>query len=136
MIYSPEFWSKDAYRAKVKTPFELVASTARALECGRCGFAAARAVGRAHGRAAVPVRASHRLLGQVETWVNTGALLNRLNFALAFAGDHMAGANVDLKPDVRRRMLPETPKWRFLARSIFSSTARSRRARARRSRRG
>ncbi len=31
MIYSPEFWSKDAYRAKVKTPFELVASTARAL---------------------------------------------------------------------------------------------------------
>jgi uncharacterized protein (DUF1800 family) len=31
MIYSPEFWSKTAYRAKVKTPFELVASTARAL---------------------------------------------------------------------------------------------------------
>ena len=31
MIYSPEFWSKDAYRAKVKTPFELVASAARAL---------------------------------------------------------------------------------------------------------
>ena len=35
MIYSPEFWSKQTYRAKVKTPFELVASTARALECGR-----------------------------------------------------------------------------------------------------
>src|SRR6202049_4342990 len=31
MIYSPEFWSRDAYRAKVKTPFELVVSTARAL---------------------------------------------------------------------------------------------------------
>jgi hypothetical protein len=31
-------------------------------------------------------------------WVNTGALLNRLNFALAFASDHMAGASVDLKP--------------------------------------
>jgi len=31
MIYSPEFWSHDAYRAKVKTPFELVVSTARAL---------------------------------------------------------------------------------------------------------
>ena len=27
MIYSPEFWSKETYRAKVKTPFELVAST-------------------------------------------------------------------------------------------------------------
>src|SRR3984957_16699907 len=31
MIYSPEFWSRDAYRAKIKTPFELVISTARAL---------------------------------------------------------------------------------------------------------
>src|SRR4029077_2411149 len=31
MIYSPEFWSRAAFRAKVKTPFELVASTTRAL---------------------------------------------------------------------------------------------------------
>ena len=31
MIYSPEFWSKDTYRAKVKTPFEMVASTVRTL---------------------------------------------------------------------------------------------------------
>ena len=31
MIYSPEFWSREAYRAKIKTPFELVVSTARAL---------------------------------------------------------------------------------------------------------
>ncbi len=30
------------------------------------------------------------------TWVNTGALLNRLNFALTFAGGHMPGANVEL----------------------------------------
>jgi hypothetical protein len=32
-----------------------------------------------------------------ETWVNTGALLNRLNFALTFAGDRMAGTAVHLK---------------------------------------
>src|SRR5258708_6352140 len=32
MIYSPEFWSRAAYRAKIKTPFELVVSTVRALE--------------------------------------------------------------------------------------------------------
>src|SRR5260370_30856160 len=31
MIYSPEFWSREAYRAKVKSPFELVVSAARAL---------------------------------------------------------------------------------------------------------
>jgi len=31
MIWSPEFWSRDAYRAKIKTPFELVVSAVRAL---------------------------------------------------------------------------------------------------------
>src|SRR5262249_22685383 len=31
MIWSPEFWSREAYRAKIKTPFDLVVSAARAL---------------------------------------------------------------------------------------------------------
>src|SRR5262249_52779749 len=31
MIYSPEFWSREAYRAKIKTPFELVVSATRAV---------------------------------------------------------------------------------------------------------
>jgi len=34
---------------------------------------------------------------KAETWVNTGALINRLNFALAFSTNKMAGTNVDLK---------------------------------------
>ena len=36
LITSPEFWSRDAYRAKIKTPFEVVASAVRALD-GRAG---------------------------------------------------------------------------------------------------
>src|SRR5258708_4335025 len=31
MIWSPEFWSRESYRAKIKTPFELVVSAVRAL---------------------------------------------------------------------------------------------------------
>ena len=31
LFESPEFWSRDAYRAKIKTPFEFVTSTVRAL---------------------------------------------------------------------------------------------------------
>src|SRR2546429_1578815 len=31
MIWSPEFWSRESYRAKIKTPFELVISAVRAL---------------------------------------------------------------------------------------------------------
>jgi uncharacterized protein (DUF1800 family) len=96
MIYSPEFWSKQAYRAKVKTPFELVASTARALDAD---VAVSLPVAQWVGRMGEPLFLCEPPTGysdKSETWVNTGALLNRLNFALSFAGDHMLGATVDL----------------------------------------
>ena len=96
MIYSPEFWSKDAYRAKVKTPFELVASTARALNSE---VTITLPLSQWVGRMGEPLYLCQPPTGysdKAETWVNTGALLNRLNFALAFAGDKMGGATVDL----------------------------------------
>lgn len=96
MIYSPEFWSRDAYRAKVKTPFELVASTARALNSE---VTITLPLSQWVGRMGEPLYLCQPPTGysdKAETWVNTGALLNRLNFALAFAGDKMGGATVDL----------------------------------------
>jgi uncharacterized protein (DUF1800 family) len=96
MIYSPEFWSKETYRAKVKTPFELVASTARALDADvtvslpLVGWIARM------GEPLFLCQPPNGYSDKASTWVNTGALLNRLNFALGFATDHMAGANVDL----------------------------------------
>jgi uncharacterized protein (DUF1800 family) len=97
MIYSPEFWSKDAYRAKVKTPLELVASTARALGADvPVSLPLAQWVGRM-GEPLFLCQPPTGYSDKSETWVNTGALLNRLNFALTFAGDKMAGTSVDLK---------------------------------------
>jgi len=96
MIYSPEFWSKDAYRAKVKTPFELVASTARALNAE---VTISLPLAQWAGRMGEPLFQCQPPTGysdKAETWVNTGALLNRLNFALAFASDKMPGAKVNL----------------------------------------
>jgi uncharacterized protein (DUF1800 family) len=96
MIYSPEFWSKDAYRAKVKTPFELVTSTARALNSE---VTITLPLSQWVGRMGEPLYLCQPPTGysdKAETWVNTGALLNRLNFALAFAGDKMGGATIDL----------------------------------------
>jgi len=96
MIYSPEFWSKDAYRAKVKTPYELVASTARALNAD---VPVMLPLTNWVGRMGEPLFLCQPPTGysdKAETWVNTGALLNRLNFALSFAGDKMAGASVNL----------------------------------------
>jgi len=98
MIYSPEFWSKDAYRAKVKTPFELVVSTARALDSD---VTTSLPLAVWTGRMGEPLFLCQPPTGysdKASTWVNTGALLNRLNFALAFATDHMPGAAVSLQP--------------------------------------
>src|SRR5271170_2821468 len=96
MIYSPEFWSKDAYRAKVKTPFELVASTSRALNAeATITLPLSQWVGRM-GEPLYLCQPPTGYSDKAETWVNTGALLNRLNFALAFAGDKMGGATIDL----------------------------------------
>jgi uncharacterized protein (DUF1800 family) len=96
MIYSPEFWSKDAYRAKIKTPFELVASTARALDADvQVTLPLTQWVGRM-GEPLFQCQPPTGYSDVAQTWVNTGALLNRMNFALAFATDHMGGAKVDL----------------------------------------
>ncbi len=96
MIYSPEFWSRQTYRAKVKTPFELVASTARALNADLAVSLPAEVwVGRM-GEPLFQCQPPTGYKDNAETWVNTGALLNRLNFALAFGTNRMAGASVDL----------------------------------------
>jgi uncharacterized protein (DUF1800 family) len=96
MIYSPEFWSKQTYRAKVKTPFELVSSTARALNAD---VTVSLPLTQWVGRMGEPLFLCQPPTGysdKSETWVNTGALLNRLNFALAFANGRLAGTSVDL----------------------------------------
>ena len=98
MIYSPEFWLKEAYRAKVKTPLELVASTARALNSDvEVSLPLAQWVGRM-GEPLFLCQPPTGYSDKSQTWVNTGALLNRLNFSLAFASGHLAGTNVNLAP--------------------------------------
>ncbi len=98
MVYSPEFWSKETYRAKVKTPFELVVSTARALDSD---VAVSLPLVQWVGRMGEPLFQCQPPTGysdKASTWVNTGALLNRLNFALAFASGRLAGTTVNLQP--------------------------------------
>ncbi|HXQ97763.1 MAG TPA: DUF1800 domain-containing protein, partial [Candidatus Limnocylindrales bacterium] len=96
MIYSPEFWSRDSYRAKIKTPFELVASSARALGAD---VDSPTPLVNWVARIGEPLYQCQPPTGykdNMETWVNTGALLNRLNFALTLATNRLRGAEVDL----------------------------------------
>ncbi len=104
---APEFWSPEAYRAKIKTPLEVVASAVRTLD-GRLAPAGAGpdalagggvALAREVARLGAPLYEAQPPTGypdRAESWVNTGALLARMNFALGLAHNRFRGARVDL----------------------------------------
>jgi uncharacterized protein (DUF1800 family) len=96
MIYSPEFWSREAYRAKIKTPFELVVSTVRALGTD---VDTPMPLVQWTGRIGEPLYQCQPPTGysdKADAWVNTGALLNRLNFTLTLAGNRVRGSRSDV----------------------------------------
>lgn len=98
IVTSPEFFSADAYRAKVKSPFELVASTLRAMNAVPDSTArSAQLV----SRLGQPIFGHQAPNGYPETgdaWMNTGAILNRINFGLAVAGGRVPGVRVAMWP--------------------------------------
>jgi uncharacterized protein (DUF1800 family) len=98
MIYSPEFWSRAAYRAKIKTPFELVVSSARTLgadvDTALPLVNWVTRIGEPLYQCLPPTGYSDKS----SAWISAGALLNRLNFALALAGNRVAGSQVQIAP--------------------------------------
>jgi uncharacterized protein (DUF1800 family) len=96
IITSPEFFDPSITRVKVKTPFEFVASALRAtgaqVEDARTLVQSLRQMG-------MPLYGAQPPTGYVdhaETWVNTGALLNRMNFASALVNNRLRGITIDL----------------------------------------
>ena len=93
MFNAPEFWSADVYRAKLKTPEEFVISALRASG--------------AQVQNAVPLVQSLGILGMPlygmqtpngyswtkDGWLNTGALVARMNFSLVMSDDRMRGTD-------------------------------------------
>lgn len=96
MIYSPEFWSRGTFRAKIKKPFELVVSALRAtgadIERGTPLVQWSARIGEPLYGCQPPTGYSDK----ADAWVNSGALLNRLNFGLVLASGKMNGAHVDV----------------------------------------
>jgi len=96
MIWSPEFWSRDAYHAKIKTPYELVISAVRSLGTDvETPMPLVQWVGRI-GEPLYQCQPPTGYSDKAETWVNAGALLNRLNFSLALAGNKVRGSRSDV----------------------------------------
>ena len=95
MFHSPEFWADGAYRAKVKTPLEFVASAVRAA--GADVDDAMPLAGQI-GRMGMPLYGAQPPTGysiKAATWVSSSALLNRMNFALGLTSGKIRGVKVD-----------------------------------------
>ena len=92
-----EFFAPENYRAKIKTPFELAASSIRALGGETNGGPQMLAMLNKLGEVPYGYQAPTGYPDTAGDWVNTGALLERLNFAVAVASNRIPGTRVDLK---------------------------------------
>jgi uncharacterized protein (DUF1800 family) len=93
---SPDFWAPQAVRAKVKTPLEFVVSAVRAT--GAEPDSTLR-LAQVVGRLGEPLYVQPAPTGYPESqaqWVNSGALLGRMNAAVALAAGRLPGATVNL----------------------------------------
>jgi uncharacterized protein (DUF1800 family) len=95
MILSPEFFSQGAYNCKIKTPFEMVASALRATNAD---VTSAYALANELTKLGEPLYRKLEPTGYSTSnaeWINSGALLERMNFALALAHNGITGVTVD-----------------------------------------
>lgn len=92
IVTSPEFFSRAAYRSKVKSPFEVTVSALRAL--GATADTTPFSAGLV-GRLGQPLYGHQAPNGWPETgpaWINTGAILNRINLGILVASGRVPGA--------------------------------------------
>ncbi|MBS1852936.1 MAG: DUF1800 domain-containing protein [Acidobacteria bacterium] len=96
MFTSPEFWAPEAYRAKVKTPLEFVVSAARA---SNAEVSDAMPLVRQLQNLGMPLYGMQPPTGysmKADAWVNSSALLGRMNFAMTLASGKIKGVKLDL----------------------------------------
>jgi hypothetical protein len=114
-VQSPEFWSVASYRAKIKTPEDFVISANRA---GGIDVQAANVVVKAISDLGQPLygRQTPDGYSMLSTpWVNSSALLERMNFSLALASNRLSkGVTVDWLAQLGAVPLPPEEQERQL----------------------
>jgi uncharacterized protein (DUF1800 family) len=95
MFKSPAFWSDDVYRVKMKTPLEFVASAVRATGAD---VSDALPLARQLNTLGMPLYGMQPPTGysmKSDAWVNSSALLGRMNFSLALMSGKIKGVQVN-----------------------------------------
>jgi uncharacterized protein (DUF1800 family) len=96
IFFSKEFNSTESYRAKIKRPFELVVSAMRTLGAETNGGPQTHQWIARMGEPLYGFQTPNGYSDAAESWVNTGALLERMNFGLALANNRIPGTRVNL----------------------------------------
>jgi uncharacterized protein (DUF1800 family) len=99
VVTSPEFFSRAAYRAKVKTPFEVVASALRAVNATPDPTPRSAQIVARLGQPIFGRQTPDGWPDRGDAWMNTGAILNRINFGLSLAAGQVPGAQLANWPD-------------------------------------
>jgi uncharacterized protein (DUF1800 family) len=94
ILLSPEFAAPPAYRAKIKTPLEFVASALRATGASITNPRAFVGSIASLGEPLYQYQAPTGYGDRASVWVNTGTLVGRLNFAQALIANGMNAAAV------------------------------------------
>jgi uncharacterized protein (DUF1800 family) len=98
IITSPEFFSQQAFHSKVKSPFEVVVSAMRALNAAPDSTPRTAQVIAYLGQPIYGHQAPNGWPETGEAWMNTGAILNRINFGMAAAAGRLPGVNAGALP--------------------------------------
>lgn len=96
MVSAPEFWEKSVLRGKTKSPFELAISAVRATDAEiNSPFPLYQWIAKM-GQKLYHFGAPTGYPDRGQYWINTGALLNRMNFGLALAANKIPGVRTNL----------------------------------------
>ncbi len=95
MVHSPEFWSRTYYRNKVKTPLEFVASALRATDTNPTNPGALVGTIARMGEPLYQMQPPTGYPMTADHWMNSAALVDRLNFSVALANSRLGGMKFD-----------------------------------------
>jgi uncharacterized protein (DUF1800 family) len=115
---SPEFWEAETYRSKVKTPLEFVASALRATDADVQDAAPLLGALQNMGMPLYGMQPPTGYSMKSEAWVNSSALLGRMNFALSLGNDKMKG----VKANPGAALGPDAPIDARKVLSVFEQT--------------
>ena len=96
MVNSPGFFTRETYRAKVKTPQDYVLSAVRASGADVRSASALAATIADLGMPVYGMQTPNGYSMRADPWNNTAALVSRMNFALALSTNRVAGVRTDL----------------------------------------